>query len=43
MPRVQLALRVADLDASIDFSSKLFDTEPAKIRDRYANFATARG
>lgn len=37
--RVQLALNVADLDASIDFYTKLFDTPPAKIRDGYANFA----
>ena len=41
MSRVQLALRVADLKASIDFYSKLFDSEPAKIRDGYANFAIA--
>ncbi|MFJ6718658.1 MULTISPECIES: ArsI/CadI family heavy metal resistance metalloenzyme [unclassified Streptomyces] len=39
MSRVQLALRVADLDASIDFYSKLFAAEPAKRRDGYANFA----
>ena len=39
MSRVQLALNVADLDASIEFYSKLFQTEPAKIRDGYANFA----
>src|SRR5581483_3460330 len=39
MSRVQLALRVADLNASIDFYTKLFDTPPAKIRDGYANFA----
>ncbi|MGI5366866.1 ArsI/CadI family heavy metal resistance metalloenzyme [Streptomyces iakyrus] len=39
MSRVQLALRVADLDASIAFYSKLFGTEPAKLRDGYANFA----
>ena len=39
MSRVQLALNVADLDASIDFYTKLFDTPPAKIRDGYANFA----
>lgn len=37
--RVQLALRVADLDASVDFYAKLFDTEPAKRRPGYANFA----
>ena len=39
MSRVQLALNVADLDASIAFYTKLFKTEPAKIRDGYANFA----
>lgn len=41
MSRVQLALNVADLDASIDFYTKLFKTEPAKIREGYANFAIA--
>jgi len=41
MSRVQLALNVADLDASIEFYTKLFDTPPAKIRDGYANFAIA--
>ncbi|NUV75630.1 ArsI/CadI family heavy metal resistance metalloenzyme [Streptomyces fungicidicus] len=41
MSRVQLALRVPDLDASIAFYSKLFHTEPAKLRDGYANFAIA--
>jgi len=39
MSRVQLALRVGDLEGSIDFYSKLFDTEPAKLRPGYANFA----
>jgi len=39
MSRVQLALRVADLEASIDFYSKLFGAEPAKRRPGYANFA----
>ena len=39
MSRVQLALRVADLDASIDFYSRLFGTAPAKRRPGYANFA----
>jgi catechol 2,3-dioxygenase-like lactoylglutathione lyase family enzyme len=37
--RVQLALNVADLDAAIDFYTKLFATQPAKIRNGYANFA----
>ena len=36
--RVQLALNVSDLDAAVDFYSKLFDTEPAKRRPGYANF-----
>jgi catechol 2,3-dioxygenase-like lactoylglutathione lyase family enzyme len=39
MSRVQLALNVADLDEAIDFYSKLFSTQPAKIRPGYANFA----
>jgi catechol 2,3-dioxygenase-like lactoylglutathione lyase family enzyme len=39
MGRVQLALNVADLDAAIDFYSKLFATAPAKVRPGYANFA----
>jgi catechol 2,3-dioxygenase-like lactoylglutathione lyase family enzyme len=41
MSRVQLALRVADLEGSIEFYSKLFDAEPAKRRPGYANFAIA--
>ena len=41
MSRVQLALNVADLDASIAFYTKLFQTPPAKVRDGYANFAIA--
>ena len=41
MSRVQLALNVADLDASIEFYTKLFRTPPAKVRDGYANFAIA--
>lgn len=39
MSRVQLALNVTDLDAAIDYYSRLFATEPAKIRPGYANFA----
>lgn len=42
MSRVQLALRVPDLDASIAFHSRLFGTERAKLRDGYANFAITR-
>jgi catechol 2,3-dioxygenase-like lactoylglutathione lyase family enzyme len=41
MSRVQLALNVDDLDAAVDFYSKLFDAQPAKLRDGYANFAIA--
>lgn len=37
--RVQLALNVTDLEASIEFYSKLFDAEPAKTKPGYANFA----
>ena len=39
MSRVQLALRVSDLEGSISFYSKLFNSEPAKLRSGYANFA----
>ena len=39
--RVQLALRVPDLAESVAFYTKLFGTEPAKLRDGYANFAIA--
>ena len=39
MSRVQLALSVSDVDAAVDFYSKLFATEPAKRRPGYANFA----
>ncbi|MDL4813414.1 ArsI/CadI family heavy metal resistance metalloenzyme [Actinomadura opuntiae] len=39
MSRVQLALRVSDLEGSIAFYSKLFGIEPAKLRPGYANFA----
>ena len=41
MSRVQLALRVADLEGSVAFYSKLFGAEPAKHRPGYANFAIA--
>lgn len=41
MSRVQLALRVPDLSASVAFYTKLFGTGPAKLRDGYANFALA--
>ncbi|MBX9427133.1 MULTISPECIES: ArsI/CadI family heavy metal resistance metalloenzyme [Streptomyces] len=41
MSRVQLALRVPDLAASVAFYTKLFGSEPAKLREGYANFAIA--
>ena len=41
MPRVQLALNVSDIDAAIEFYSKLFGTAPAKRHPDYANFAIA--
>ncbi len=39
MSRVQLALNVDDLEAAVSFYTKLFATEPAKLREGYANFA----
>lgn len=39
MSRVQLALRVSDLEGSITFYSQLFGVAPAKRRPGYANFA----
>lgn len=41
MSRVQLALNVTDLDASVSFYERLFATPPAKRRPGYANFAIA--
>jgi len=41
MSRVQLALRVSDLEGSISFYRSLFGVEPAKVRPGYANFAIA--
>jgi catechol 2,3-dioxygenase-like lactoylglutathione lyase family enzyme len=37
--RLQLALRVSDLEGSINFYQSLFGVEPAKRRPGYANFA----
>jgi catechol 2,3-dioxygenase-like lactoylglutathione lyase family enzyme len=34
-----LALNVSNLDEAIEFYSKLFGSEPAKVRSGYANFA----
>jgi catechol 2,3-dioxygenase-like lactoylglutathione lyase family enzyme len=39
MSRVQLALNVADIDAAVEFYSKLFGAEPSKRQPGYANFA----
>ena len=41
MSRVQLALNVSDLDAAVEFYSRLFATAPAKRYPDYANFAIA--
>ncbi|MDX6218778.1 MAG: hypothetical protein QOJ48_459 [Frankiales bacterium] len=41
MSRVQLALNVDDLEASIAFYSKLFNAQPHKVKPGYANFAIA--
>jgi catechol 2,3-dioxygenase-like lactoylglutathione lyase family enzyme len=39
MTRVQLALNVSDVDAAVEFYSRLFGVGPAKRRPGYANFA----
>lgn len=39
MSRVQLALNVSNIDDAVAFYSTLFQTEPAKRRPGYANFA----
>jgi lactoylglutathione lyase len=39
MSRVQLALTVGDIDSAVDFYRTVFQTEPAKVRPGYANFA----
>jgi catechol 2,3-dioxygenase-like lactoylglutathione lyase family enzyme len=41
MSRLQLALNVTDLEESVAFYSRLFGSEPAKVRPGYANFAIA--
>jgi catechol 2,3-dioxygenase-like lactoylglutathione lyase family enzyme len=41
LSRLQLALNVTDIDQAVAFYSKLFGTEPAKVRPGYANFAIA--
>ena len=39
--RIQLALNVNSLEEAVAFYSRLFGTEPAKVRPGYANFAIA--
>lgn len=39
MSRLQLALNVSDVDEAVAFYAKLFNTEPAKRKPGYANFA----
>ena len=41
MARVQLALNVSDLDAAVDYYSRLLATPPRKLEPGYANFAVA--
>jgi catechol 2,3-dioxygenase-like lactoylglutathione lyase family enzyme len=41
MPRIQLALNVDNLAEAVAFYSKLFNTQPAKLKEGYANFAVA--
>ena len=41
MSRIQLALNVTDVDAAVDFYSKLFATPVAKRKPGYANFEIA--
>ena len=42
MSRVQIALNVSNVDAAVEFYSKLLGAEPAKRRPGYANFAIAQ-
>lgn len=39
--RLQLALNVDDLDAAIDFYTRMFGVGPVKVKPQYANFAIA--
>ena len=39
MGRLQLAIDVGDLDEAINFYSRLFSTQPAKVKDGNANFS----
>ena len=39
--KLQLALNVRDLDEATEYYSKLFNVQPHKIREGYANFSIA--
>lgn len=39
--RLQLALNVPDIDAAVDYYSRMFATKPHKRKPGYANFAIA--
>ena len=39
MSRIQLALNVDNLEEAVTFYATLFHTEPAKLKEGYANFA----
>ena len=41
MSRLQLALDVSDLEAAVEFYSRLFGVEPAKRKPGYVNFEVA--
>jgi hypothetical protein len=41
MGRLQLVIDVGDLDEEIDFHSRLFSTQPAKVKEGYANLVIA--
>lgn len=41
MSRIQLALRVSDVDRAVDYYRELLGTDPHKRRPGYANFAVA--
>ena len=41
MSRIQLAINVDNLAEGVAFYSKLFKTQPAKVKEGYANFAIA--
>ena len=43
MSRVQLALKVSDVGTAVDLCSKLFATEPAKVRPGVHRTETSGG